>query len=56
VPIVEFAVPKRWRRHMMAISDIEDLLQGLVKLTWLKKFDQFGVNESVRAATEIPWS
>jgi endonuclease G len=53
VPIVEFTVPKRWRRDMRPIADIEEMLHGLAQLAWLKKHDQFDRNESVRRAAEV---
>jgi endonuclease G len=53
VPL-EMVVPAAWQRHMAKIADIESSLNGLAKLTWLKKCDQFesatgrGVAEAVR--------
>jgi endonuclease G len=43
VPTVEeFAVPSEWKQHMESIADIEDSLDGLVDMEWLKKHDCFG--------------
>jgi endonuclease G len=43
VPTVEeFAVPSEWKQHMESIADIEDSLNGLVDMEWLKKHDRFG--------------
>ncbi len=39
VPL-EFAVPALWRRHTRKISEIEDLLFGLVSLASFKPHDQ----------------
>lgn len=59
---LEFSVPNEWKTYMQSISDIESLLGGFVRLTWLKKHDQFGtvqgesVTESLdgsRSATAI---
>lgn len=38
---LEFSVPESWHAYMSSISEIEDMLNGLVRLTWLKKHDQF---------------
>jgi endonuclease G len=46
----EFAVPARWKRYMQSIADIEGSLNGLVKLTWFKRYDQFDTEEGRRVA------
>jgi endonuclease G len=38
---IEFAVPAAWKRHLARVSAIEESLQGLVSLAWLKRRDQF---------------
>jgi endonuclease G len=35
----EFAVPDAWRLYLKPISEIEGMLGGLVKLTWLREHD-----------------
>ncbi|MCI0699638.1 MAG: DNA/RNA non-specific endonuclease [Planctomycetia bacterium] len=52
VPL-EFAVPDNWKRFMRSIADIEGMLGGLVKLTWLKQHDRFDTDEGRRIAVEI---
>jgi len=49
----EFVVPARWKRFMKSIPDIEALLNGLVRLTALKRFDQFGTEEGMRIAVRL---
>lgn len=36
----ELAIPDAWKSFLRPISEIEDCLQGLAKLTWFKKCDQ----------------
>lgn len=49
---LELTIPEAWKRYMVRIADIEASLNGLAKLTWLKKHDQFeddeGLAEAVR--------
>ncbi len=49
----EFAVPARWRRHMLSLSDIEDRLYGLATIDWLKEHDRFGATEGVRLRSAL---
>lgn len=49
---VEFIVPQAWRVYMSSVADIETMLNGWMRLTWLKKHDQF---EKIRAE-ELPES
>lgn len=44
----EFAVPRRWRRYLRPIGEIEDMLDGLATLEWLKRHDRSGSPEAVR--------
>jgi endonuclease G len=54
VPTVEeFAVPKQWKRFMKSIAGIEEMLNGLATMGWLKKHDQFGGEEGVRISSEL---
>ncbi len=39
---LEFTVPNKWQTFMKSIADIEGMLGGLARLTWLKQHDQFG--------------
>jgi endonuclease G len=39
---LEFAVPQHWKPYTKPIAEIEALLGGLLKFTWLKKYDQHG--------------
>ena len=50
VPL-EFAVPMPWKRYMQSISEIGGMLNGWVKLTWLKERDGFETEEGRRVAT-----
>jgi endonuclease G, mitochondrial len=38
----EMAIPNAWKNFLRPISEIEDCLQGLAKLTWFNKWDQHG--------------
>lgn len=38
---IEFVVPDAWKKYVRPISEIEDLLGGLVKLTKFKEWDQY---------------
>jgi endonuclease G len=48
---VEFAVPQAWERYMKPVAEIEEMLNGWVKLTWLKEHDGFETGEGRRMAT-----
>lgn len=52
--VEEFAVPSEWLQHMVRIAEIEDKLDGLVDLTWLKQRDRFDSagGESIRKTIE----
>jgi endonuclease G len=50
VPL-EFAVPQPWKRYMQSIAEIEAMLNGWAKLTWLKEHDAFESEEGRRVAT-----
>ena len=50
VPL-EFAVPQPWKRYMQSIAEIEEKLNGWVKLTWLKEHDAIESEEGHRIAT-----
>jgi DNA/RNA endonuclease G (NUC1) len=43
---LEFAVPTEWHAFMKPISEIEEMLNGLARLTWHKKHDRFGTLEA----------
>jgi endonuclease G len=49
----EFAVPAAWKRYMRSIAEIEHLLNGLAKLTFLKKYDQLDTQEGRRVAEGV---
>ncbi len=49
----EFAVPARWKRYLRSIADIEASLNGLAKLTWLKRYDQFTTEAGRRVAESV---
>lgn len=42
-----FAVPNTWRRHMARIADIEGMLHGCAKLSWLVEHDGYDSGEGV---------
>jgi endonuclease G len=48
---LEFAVPQPWKRYMQSIGAIEEMLNGWVKLTWLKEHDAIESEEGRRIAT-----
>jgi endonuclease G, mitochondrial len=48
---LEFVVPQPWKRYMQSVADIEQMLGGWVKLTWLKDRDGFETEEGQRIAT-----
>ncbi len=50
---VEFAVPESWKGSLRSIAEIEALLSGLAKLTWLKKYDQFNTEGGRRVAEGV---
>jgi endonuclease G len=50
---LEFAVPTPWKRYMKSIEEIEEMLQGLVDLSWLKRFDRAETEEGVRMAEGV---
>jgi endonuclease G len=55
VPVVEeFAVPDRWRVFMQSIESIEEELQGLAELNWLRQFDQFSTDEGTQIVSRLP--
>jgi endonuclease G, mitochondrial len=49
----EFVVPSEWKHYMRKIADIERLLNRLVKLTGLKRIDQFDTVEARTIAEGI---
>jgi endonuclease G len=49
----EFAVPRRWKRYMRRIIDIERMIKGLVKFSGLKRIDQFSTAEGRRIGEGI---
>lgn len=57
---IEFIVPEAWRVYMSSVADVESMLNGWVRLTWLKKYDQFekictdDVPESLRSRRADP--
>jgi endonuclease G len=51
VPL-EFAVPQPWKRYMQSIADIEGMLHGWVKLTWLKEHDGIESEEGRRIGNQ----
>ena len=48
---LEFAVPQPWKRNMKSIAEIEGMLNGWAKLTWLKEHDAIESEEGIRIAT-----
>jgi endonuclease G len=48
----EFVLPPEWERHMLKIADIEEKLDGHVKLDWLKEHDAFDSDEARRMQEE----
>ena len=50
---LEMAVPEPWKKYMKSIDEIEDMLQGLVDLSALKKYDRIETEEGVRMAEAV---
>jgi endonuclease G len=55
VPL-EFAVPQPWKRYMKSIAEIEGMLNGWVKLRWLKEHDALGTEEGRRISEGVRMS
>lgn len=49
----EMAVPAAWKGHMVSIAEIESLLGGWVKLSWLKRHDQLDTSEGVELRASV---
>ena len=49
----EFVVPAAWQRYLVSVADIEGMLGGLAKLTWLKRHDAAATPEGVRLAEAV---
>jgi endonuclease G, mitochondrial len=46
-------IPPNWRRHMRSIAEIEELLNGLARLSWMERYDQYGTAEGVAIARAL---
>ena len=49
----EFVITEQWKPFMKSIADIERSLDGLAKLTWLKRYDQFETDSGHRVAESV---
>ena len=49
----ELVIPSEWKTYMRSIADIERLLNGLAKLTELKRIDQFETTEGRSLAETV---
>ena len=52
-PARGIVITEQWKPFMKSIVDIERSLDGLAKLTWLKRYDQFETDSGHRVAESV---